>query len=458
MSNFYNDSISNNSVEFISVGVVTKIEDKFKSGNIVVRLKRDSTQTDEQVDELKCAPLLPRFYGQLPKIGDAVLILLKSFTPESPQGQANVQRFWVGPIISQDNYLSDDPALHAQGGLSEGKIKLEVPNDEPGVYANLGEVDGTYAGDVVFQGRNNTDLIHKNNEIWLRAGKFIQGDVEKLNQKDVGYLQLKYGSNTIKNTVVEKEIITYKYEKVDTLIICNIESYTVTNDLISENLPSPIKSFTQDLVNEIEKVKVTITVTENDTEKTEKETPFVEEYDSITYSDPKSAALAGAIGYIDGVKGDKWKITSNNNELLQNYNTNPNGSLKNNFVLADIQPTEVKQTVSENVVTKDPNNKTSSVLNIVANKINFLSHDGEHKFDLTNPQNLITDETQVDINSTAHPLVYGDTLVEFLILVRNYIENHIHGYHMLPADKSTVVTNITNFDLESILNKNINSN
>ena len=78
MSNFYNDSISNNSVEFISVGVVTKIEDKFKSGNIVVRLKRDSTQTDEQVDELKCAPLLPRFYGQLPKIGDAVLILLKS--------------------------------------------------------------------------------------------------------------------------------------------------------------------------------------------------------------------------------------------------------------------------------------------------------------------------------------------------------------------------------------------
>ena len=30
MSNFYKDSISNNTVEFISVGVVTKIEDKFK--------------------------------------------------------------------------------------------------------------------------------------------------------------------------------------------------------------------------------------------------------------------------------------------------------------------------------------------------------------------------------------------------------------------------------------------
>ena len=95
-NNFYKDSISNNTIEFISVGVVTKIEDKFKSGNIIVRLKRDSTQTDEQIDEVKCAPLLPRFYGQLPEIGQAVLILLKSYTPESPQDKPMYKGFgWV---------------------------------------------------------------------------------------------------------------------------------------------------------------------------------------------------------------------------------------------------------------------------------------------------------------------------------------------------------------------------
>jgi hypothetical protein len=457
MSNFYKDSISNNTVEFISVGVVTKIEDKFKSGNIIVRLKRDSTQTDEQIDEVKCAPLLPRFYGQLPEIGQAVLILLKSYTPESPQGQANVQRFWVGPIISQDNYLSDDPSLHAQGGLAEGKIKLDVPNDETGAYANLGYSKGDYKGDVVFQGRYNTDLIHKDNEVWLRAGKFVQGDPEKFNKKDVGYLQLKYGSSSIKNTLVEKEIITLKYEKVDTLITAQIDSYTVTNEILPDKIPVPLNSFPIPQTEEIEKVKVTIIVTENDLQKTEKETPFEVEYDSITYTDPKSVALAGAIAYIDSIKGEKWKITSNSVELLENYNTNPNGKLKNNFVLADIQPTEVKQTVTENV-TINEGDKTGSVLNMVANKINLLSHDGEHTFNLTNPENLINAETQLEINTTAHPLVYGDILINFLELLRTYVVSHIHAYHMLPADPSRVVLDVMEFPLDTILNKNINSN
>ena len=454
-NNFYKDSISNNTIEFISVGVVTKIEDKFKSGNIIVRLKRDSTQTDEQIDEVKCAPLLPRFYGQLPEIGQAVLILLKSYTPESPQGQANVQRFWIGPIISQDNFLADDPSLHAQGGLAEGKIKLDVPNDEPGVYANLGYSQGDYKGDVVFQGRYNTDLIHKDNEIWLRAGKFIEGNPEKFNKKDVGYLQLKYGSSTIKNTLVDKEIVTLVYEKVDTLITARVESYTVNNDIIPDIYP--LDSFPTPPTQEIEKVKVTIIVTNNDLTKSEKQPPFTQEFDSVTFPNPKSVAIENTIDYIDSIKGDKWKITSDCVELLQNYNKNPNEKLQNNFVLADIQPTEVKQIVQENVVVNEED-KTGSVLNMVANKINLLSHDGEHTFDLTNPENLINNETQLLINSDAHSIVYGDVLINFLELMRTYVTNHIHAYNMLPADQSTVVTDITDFDLQTLLNKNINTN
>jgi hypothetical protein len=47
----------------------------------------------------------------------------------------------------------------------------------------------------------------------------------------------------------------------------------------------------------------------------------------------------------------------------------------------------------------------TSVVNIVANKINFISHDGEHTFNLTDPKQLITDDEQQKINNEAHPIV-----------------------------------------------------
>ena len=50
----------------------------------------------------------------------------------------------------------------------------------------------------------------------------------------------------------------------------------------------------------------------------------------------------------------------------------------------------------------------------MANKLNLISYDGEHNFNLTDPKGLISDEEQEIINKEAHPLVYGDILIEFL--------------------------------------------
>ena len=87
---------------------------------------------------------------------------------------------------------------------------------------------------------------------------------------------------------------------------------------------------------------------------------------------------------------------------------------------------------------------------IVGNYIRWIN--------LTNPENLINAETQLEINTTAHPLVYGDILINFLELLRTYVVSHIHAYHMLPADPSRVVLDVMEFPLDTILNKNINSN
>ena len=94
-------------------------------------------------------------------------------------------------------------------------------------------------------------------------------------------------------------------------------------------------------------------------------------------------------------------------------------------------------------------------------KINLLSiAEGANGFELADPENLITDDEQEKINNIAHPLVYGDTLVEFLELVKEYVKSHVH-HQDAPnntPDYSTVTKSISDFTLETILNKNINSN
>ena len=96
---------------------------------------------------------------------------------------------------------------------------------------------------------------------------------------------------------------------------------------------------------------------------------------------------------------------------------------------------------------------------MVANKINLLSNvKGANNFKLTNPKSLIDDKEQEKINNQAHPIVYGDVLVEFLELVKKYVSLHVHPYHGIPADPSTVTTNVLGFDLNKILNENINTN
>ena len=71
---------------------------------------------------------------------------------------------------------------------------------------------------------------------------------------------------------------------------------------------------------------------------------------------------------------------------------------------------------------------------------------------------MITDDEQQKINNEAQPLVYGSNLVNFLELVKKYVSSHVHPYNGLEADKGTVTTDVLNFNLDTLLNKNINSN
>lgn len=127
---------------------------------------------------------------------------------------------------------------------------------------------------------------------------------------------------------------------------------------------------------------------------------------------------------------------------------------------------QIKYNAQINVL-EDENNKREygTVTNIVSNKINLLTHkDGNPRFALTNQENLISDEEMNRILKEAHPLVFGDKLVEFLNLVKIAVANHSHKYNGLSAhsegqsEAAKAMQEMSEYDLTQILSKNIRIN
>jgi hypothetical protein len=118
--------------------------------------------------------------------------------------------------------------------------------------------------------------------------------------------------------------------------------------------------------------------------------------------------------------------------------------------------------VTEN---EDESPEYGTVTNIVSNKINLLTHkEGSPRFNLTNQDNLISDEEMQKILKDAHPLVFGDKLLEFLKLVKLAVANHNHKYPGLPphsegqSEAAIAIQNMNEYDLLQILSKNIRIN
>jgi len=293
MSDLYKDLKIDFNVKY---AVVTALESDFGSlidkglGRIKVRIKGSApTGGDDSItdDDLPwCFPMLPKHLFVQPKKGEVVLVFVFS------NRQKHADRLYLGPIISQLPLLDKDPFEYsALAGFTFGPGEPKVnPNQIPqlnGIFPN--------PEDISIQGRYNTDITQKRNEIVIRAGKFV------------------------------------------------------------ETTPTSTNPY-----------------------------PFV--YNPATQ------------GYIQ---------------------------IKNNVVIvpASSQQPERKGTIT----------------NIVANKINLITHtDGSPRFDVTNPDNLITDEQQSMILSEAHQLPFGDVLLEYLKLMKEALFSHVHnGSGNPPTDLTT---------------------
>lgn len=301
--NFKGSSIfnrgSNNEIDKQSFyyGIVTSVSDPSNIGNIKVRIRGIDDHLNES--ELpKAFPLQPKFIYIKPKIGETVLV----FTPE--KDNPFIDRFYLGPLISQPQFLNDSQLTTAKSGVNSGYVESqESPNRIP-------EVKGVFptGDDLAIQGRQNTDILFKDNEIVLRANK---GD--------------------------------------DTLRIKNFPTFNKTSQ-----------------------------------------------------------------AYIQ---------------------------LKGNIKSGD---------------------KKISVINAVASKINLLTHENGNPFyNLHDQEKQISDEELIRILETAHPAAFGDKMVEYFLLIREVLLNHVHAYPGMKGQDlngEEHIKKLLDFDLKSLVSKNIKLN
>jgi hypothetical protein len=273
-----------NKTRNIQIGVVCDIDDPYSLGRIKVSIGGPANKggdSESTIDELPwCYPMLQKFFISTPKVGELVFVMYPD------ESKKHSYRLYFGPI------LSSPTNLEYEDGNSTALTPFEFATQ--GEYKPISSVPalkGVYPTntDIAIQGRYNTDLIFKKNQILIRAGKFVE---------------------------------------------------------VAENQNNPY---------------------------------------GVQFNDVNPA-------YIQ-IKND-IKITQEN---------------------------------------------SVSAVNIVANKINLLTHkDGSPRFNLANQEDQLNDEELLKILQTAHPLPFGDILIQYLILLKNAFQNHVHSSNGTPPCDLTI--------------------
>lgn len=97
----------------------------------------------------------------------------------------------------------------------------------------------------------------------------------------------------------------------------------------------------------------------------------------------------------------------------------------------------------------------NSLVNVVGDRINLLTHDSRDGFNLNDPDNMISDEEMAKVFEQAHPLPYGDELIQFLKDFVRLFQTHTHPYPMMPPTFNAADTETLATDLDKMLSTTI---
>lgn len=256
--NYYNSS----NFSYLKLGVVESIKDNEGLGRIKVRVKGpQSVGGDDGIitKDLPWAfPLIPKHLSAIPKVNEVVWIFVLG------EDRQRADRLYMGPVISQldklgiDNFFNGTSPLtpFTFGGkeprkpvLSDETTDIVIP-DLIGVFPKADEIS--------IQGRFNTDITQKHNEIVIRAGKFEEATTNefkiKFNSKTQGFIQIKNDASYSAQKSVEGVSIPDE-GKTEKGTIINIVSNKI--NLLTHKDGSPtINLNNKDLLSEEEMKKI----------------------------------------------------------------------------------------------------------------------------------------------------------------------------------------------------------
>lgn len=180
--------------EVVAVGKITpstdpkkrKKDERFNADRHAIRVKIPGLMYDSNssIEDLpNCFPLLPKHLNFIPELNEQVMVIL----PE--ENSKGADRYYIGPFISNETKFSGDYAdttssANKKYGLTESNEDIDRITPAKGIYENPKH--------VVIDGRNNTDIIQRDAEILIRAGKFVQNNPKQFNEQNPGYFQIKY--------------------------------------------------------------------------------------------------------------------------------------------------------------------------------------------------------------------------------------------------------------------------
>ncbi len=182
-----------NNLKNVQIGVVVSTDDQQGLGRIKVSIPGPAMKGGDEgtaVSDLPwCFPMIPKFFTSTPKVGEAVFIFIFD------NQKTHSDRLYLGPIISQLDTLGNDQISSSLNPFTFAVLTPKV--DINRIPALNGVFPSTE--DVSIQGRYNTDLIFKKNEILIRAGKFVESTPNEnnpypfeFNPTTQGYIQIRY--------------------------------------------------------------------------------------------------------------------------------------------------------------------------------------------------------------------------------------------------------------------------
>lgn len=177
------------------LGEVVSIDDDTDAMRIKVKINGQNLDNKLSNDELPwCSPFLPKFLSVMPRVGETVKVIL--YDRKNPYKN----REWLGPIISQPHKMNFDPHFFSsRSGTDFQVVPLEQAISKNPDVINRPNWQLFPKTDVSIFGRDNSDLIIRDSEVLLRAGKYypttnknIKPADFKINTKNPGYISVKF--------------------------------------------------------------------------------------------------------------------------------------------------------------------------------------------------------------------------------------------------------------------------